>query len=85
MIVPGNYHVATSPMTGCIYAGTLKSPNQWRAQTEATDLAIAAVIEHMKHGEELGDGDEITIGFRIGDTKYTLALTLSDEQGDEKE
>lgn len=57
-------HIAASPLTGTIFAGTLLKDGRTWAQGKQ-DVTIEALVAVAEHGEKFGKPIEITSGERL--------------------
>ena len=68
-------HIATSPLTGTIFAGTiLKDGRTWG--TNKQDLTIEALVAVAKHAVHFGEktGKAIEITDSDGNLEYTISV-----------
>ena len=74
-----NLHIATSPLTGTIFAGTvLKDGRTWGAnKKDLTIEALVAVAEHGIHFREK-TGKAIEIRREDGTLEYTISVSKED-------
>lgn len=75
-MITKSLHIATSPLTGTIFAGTvLKDGRSWGAnKKDLTIEALVAVAEHAVHfGEKTGKAIEICKP--DGTLEYTIKVT----------
>lgn len=81
------YHVGSSPITGEIYAGTLKqikSGSVWNNKSLVTDEAVAAVREHML-SQMKSDDSGFRYEWRRKKDGKIVRLTLTVEDADKSE
>jgi len=74
-----NLHIATSPLTGTIFAGTvLKDGRTWGANKK--DLTIEALVAVAKHAIHFGEktGKAIEIRREDGALEYTISVNKED-------
>ena len=63
-------HIATSPLTGTIFAGTVLKHGTWAAgKQDVTDAAISAVAYHI-----LKNGGTVVIGSEDGAPAYEITV-----------
>lgn len=63
-------HIATSPLTGTIFAGTILKHGTWAAgKQDVTDAAISAVADHI-----LKNGGTVVMGSEDGTPAYEITI-----------
>lgn len=63
-------HIATSPLTGTIFAGTILKHGTWAAgKQDVTDAAISAVADHI-----LKNGGTVVMGSEDGTPAYEITV-----------
>lgn len=63
-------HIATSPLTGTIFAGTILKHGTWAAgKQDVTDAAISAVADHI-----LKNGGTVVMGLKDGTPAYEITV-----------
>lgn len=63
-------HIATSPLTGTIFAGTILKHGTWAAgKQDVTDAAISAVADHI-----LKNGGTVVMGSEDGAPAYEITV-----------
>lgn len=66
-------HIATSPLTGTIFAGTIIKKGVWAAgKQDVTDAAISAVADHI-----LKNGGTVVMGSEDGAPAYEITVKQS--------
>ena len=70
-----NFHIATSPLTGTIFAGTtIKNGKMWGSnKKDMTIEALVAVAEHAIHFKEK-HGQDITISKPNGQPEFKIIV-----------
>lgn len=63
-------HIATSPLTGTIFAGMILNHGTWAAwKQDVTDAAISAVADHI-----LKNGGTVVMGSEDGAPAYEITV-----------
>lgn len=63
-------HIATSPLTGTIFAGTILKHGTWAAgKQDVTDAAISAVADHI-----LKNGGTVVLANESGQPEYEMTI-----------